>query len=293
MGLFWRLFLSVGQFPISLSTFVVLAKFSYTKVKMFEARLVQGNLLKKVLESLKDLLTEATWDCADTGIQLQAMDNSHVSLVSVNLRADGFDKFRCDRQLSMGMNLGSMSKILRCASNDDIITIKAQDQADTVTFMFESPNQEKVADYEMKLMNLDQEHLGIPETDYAAVIKLPSSEFQRIIKDLSQFGESVVISCTKEGVKFSAAGDIGTGNIKLAQTANVDKEEEAVTIDMQEPVTLTFACRYLNMFTKASCLAPQVSLSMSPEVPLVVEYKIGDIGHIRYYLAPKIEDEDN
>ena len=41
------------------------------------------------------------------------MDNSHVSLVSVNLRADGFDKFRCDRTLSMGMNLTSMSKILR------------------------------------------------------------------------------------------------------------------------------------------------------------------------------------
>ena len=38
----------------------------------------------------------------------------------------------------MGMNLGSMSKILRCAANDDIITIKAQDQADNVTFMFES-----------------------------------------------------------------------------------------------------------------------------------------------------------
>lgn len=48
--------------------------------------------------------------------------------------------------------------------------------------MFESPNQEKVADYEMKLMNLDQEHLGIPETDYAAVIKMPAAEFQRIIK---------------------------------------------------------------------------------------------------------------
>jgi len=260
---------------------------------MFEARLVQGNLLKKVLESLKDLLKEATWDCSDSGIQLQAMDNSHVSLVSVNLRADGFDKFRCDRQLSMGMSLDSMAKILRCAANDDIITVKAQDQADTVNFMFESPNQEKVSDYEMKLMNLDQEHLGIPETDYAAVIKMPAGEFQRVVRDLSQFGESVVISCTKEGVKFSAAGDIGVGNIKLAQTANVDKEEEAVTIEMQEPVTLTFACRYLNMFTKASCLAAQVSLSMSPDVPLVVEYNIGEIGHIRYYLAPKIEDDDN
>jgi proliferating cell nuclear antigen len=56
----------------------------------------------------------------------------------------------------------SMSKILKCASNEDIITIKAQDNADTVTFVFESPEQDKVSDYEMKLMNLDQEHLGIP-----------------------------------------------------------------------------------------------------------------------------------
>ncbi len=46
-------------------------------------------------------------------------------------------------------------------------------------------------------MNLDAEHLGIPETDYAAVVKMPSSEFQRVIRDLSQFGDSLVISVTK------------------------------------------------------------------------------------------------
>lgn len=55
-----------------------------------------------------------------------------------------------------------MTKILKCAANEDVVTMKAQDNADTVTFVFESPNQEKVSDYEMKLMNLDQEHLGIP-----------------------------------------------------------------------------------------------------------------------------------
>ena len=52
-------------------------------------------------------------DMSPTMAPTQAMDNSHVSLVSVNLRADGFDKYRCDKALSMGMNLGSMSKILR------------------------------------------------------------------------------------------------------------------------------------------------------------------------------------
>lgn len=53
-----------------------------------------------------------------------------------------------------------MSKILKCAGDKDTVTMKAQDNADTVTFVFESPNQEKVSDYEMKLMNLDLEHLG-------------------------------------------------------------------------------------------------------------------------------------
>lgn len=81
-------------------------------------------------------------------------------------------------------------------------------------------------------------------------------------------------------------------NIKLAQTADADNEDEAVIINMQEPVKLTFACRYLNCFVKAGPLCKQVQLSMSDDVPLVCEYKIDEIGHIRYYLAPKIDDEE-
>merc|ERR1711893_29004 len=259
---------------------------------MFEARLVQGSLFKKVLEAVKDLLTDAKWDCAGNGISLQAMDSSRVSLVSLSMLSEGFDTFRCDRNISLGMNLTSMSKIMKCAGNDDAITMKAGVNANTVIFMFESPNGEKVSDYEMKLMDLDTENLGIPETDYNCVVKMPSAEFARVCRDLSQIGESVLICCTKGGVKFSASGDLGTGNIKLAQSASVDKEEEAVIIEMQEAVQLTFALRYLNFFTKATPLSPQVTLSMSADVPLVVEYKIGDMGHVRYYLAPKIEEAD-
>ena len=104
-------------------------------------------------------------------------------------------------------------------------------------------------------------------------------------------------------------------------------------MELNEPVSLTFACRYLNFFTKATPLSSTVTLSLKGEQPLgkcmildllssglfllgkdetietgiltyisllplphihhaVVEYKIADIGHIRYYLAPKIEEDD-
>ena len=108
--------------------------------EMFEARLLQGSVLKKILEAVKDLVTDANFDCNSSGISLQAMDTSHVSLVSMLLRSEGFDPFRCDRNLSLGINLGSMSKILKCAGNDDIITMKAADSGDKVSFVFESPS---------------------------------------------------------------------------------------------------------------------------------------------------------
>jgi proliferating cell nuclear antigen len=71
----------------------------------------------------------------------------------------------------------------------------------------------------------------------------------------------------------------------------VDKDEEAVMIDMQEPVELNFALRYLTLFTKATALGPTVTLSLSPDIPVVIEYPVGNLGHIRYYLAPKIDEE--
>ena len=101
------------------------------------------------------------------------------------------------------------------------------------------------------------------------------------------------IAVTKEGIRFSATGDLGTGNIMLKNNSAVDKEEDAVVIDMQEPVQLNFAIRYFNLFTKATALGPTVTLSMSPDIPVVVEYPIDNLGSIRYYLAPKIDDDAN
>lgn len=116
-----------------------------------------------------------------------------MSLVALLLRSDGFDHFRCDRNISLGINLGSMGKVprsptleclsllvcgahspllaypvpsasqvLKCCNNDDIVTLKADDNGDSMTFMFENQSQDRISDFELKLMDIDSEHLGIP-----------------------------------------------------------------------------------------------------------------------------------
>merc|ERR1739848_109711 len=71
-----------------------------------------------------------------------------------------------------------------------------------------------------------------------------------------------------------------------------DAEDNGVRIQLEESVQQTFSLRYLNNFTKATGLSKEVVLRMGADVPLEVEYKIADFGSLRYYLAPKIDDDE-
>lgn len=43
---------------------------------------------------------------------------------------------------------------------------------------------------------------------------------------------------------------------------------------------------------QASPLSDKVKLEMSEGVPLLVTYTIGDLGDLKFYLAPKMDEEE-
>lgn len=168
-----------------------------------EIALQQGQSdISQVVDAIKDLVQDCNFDCNDSGVALQAMDNSHVALVSMMLKAEMFSPFRCDRNIALGINLTSLTKVLRAAQNEDILTLKAEDAPDVVNLVFESAESDRISEYDIKLMDIDQEHLGIPDTEYAATIEMPSAEFQRICRDLilmSESGREHGPSCFSDG----------------------------------------------------------------------------------------------
>lgn len=76
-------------------------------------------------------------------------------------------------------------------------------------------------------LSLFSEHLQVPDLESKCLIKMPSAEFQRICKDLAVIGDTVAINASKDGVKFSVTGDLGTGNITIKKPdgESVDKEK--------------------------------------------------------------------
>ncbi|CAA7261888.1 unnamed protein product [Cyclocybe aegerita] len=188
---------------------------------MLEAKLLEAGTLKKLLDAIKELVTDANFECNEEGIVLQAMDNSHVALVSVKFSAPAFKRYRCDRPMPLGVNLTSLTKVLKCAKDDDICTLKAADEADVLNLVYEAKNSDRIAEYDMKLMDIDADTLQIPETEYDARVTMPSAEFTRIVRDLSQLGESVRIEVSKEGVRFASDGEAANGSVLLRQSDGV------------------------------------------------------------------------
>jgi len=312
---------------------------------MFEATLNRGAFWKKVVEAMKDLVTEANFECTPQGVSIQSIDQSHVALVSLNLAASGFDTYECHRQQVLGVNLNNLAKLLKVNDDKDQVTLRHQEDTDTLIIASEAEGGKKSTEFALKLMEIEQDAMGVPDSDqeYKAVLSMPADVFAKTCRDMATFGDTMTIDISKEKVKFSAHGDLGDGHIVIqsqgaaesapaprssvlkteggstvkgengvkdevkkeptddevvgeafsrkASQKNSSMASDGVYISANESMQLTFALRYLTTFSKGVALSDRVTLSLALEQPCRVEFSIEKLGSLRWFLAPKVDDE--
>ncbi|PPQ91168.1 hypothetical protein CVT25_002074 [Psilocybe cyanescens] len=238
---------------------------------------------------------------------LQAMDNSLVALVSVKFGARGFTHHCCDHLMPLGVNLTSLTKVLRCAKDDDICTLKAADEADVLNLVYGAKNSDRIVEYDMKLMDIDADTFTIPETECDARVTLPASEFTRIraVHERRRGGEwerdiaaerwgacKRLLQTLQKSQNLPQKSFKSKGKAK--SSAEDDDDDDSVSadvgIEMGQHVSLAFSLKYLVNFFKSACFSGKVQLLMSNDVPLLVAYDFTE-GYIRYYLASHIDDD--
>lgn len=277
---------------------------------MFQATLSSSQVFRKIIDSLKDLVSEVNLEATIQGkksnillylllilliilgLSLQAMDSAHVSLVSLKINDSGFAEYRCDKNITLGINLVELSKILKLAKAEDTLILKAEEDSSSLSINFENQKSGKVAEFQLNLLNLDIQALGIPDTEYSTYIKMSSNEFVSLCKDFTSLSDSVKIEVQNDIASFSIVGKSGQGKITLKNN-NAEKNEDQISIICREEVCCTYGLQYLNSFAKASSLSEIVTINVSSKFPLMIEYEIEAMGSIKFYLAPKMDDENN
>jgi proliferating cell nuclear antigen len=252
---------------------------------LFRIRTVKAAPFRTLIEAIKDILTDANLEFDSTGLKIMAMDGTHTILVHLRLQADRFDEYYCPQKYILGVNMINLFKLVKTMSNNESVVLFMR-KSDTTKLGIEILNGEKqmVTHFALNLIELDVRNIPIPPVTFSSIITMPSTDFQKIIRDMHTLGEVVEIQSAAQELIFRCKGDYAEQETVFSIGAN----GLAQTKIAAEIVQGHFLLKNLVLFTKCTSLCSDISLYLKNDYPIIVEYNVAGLGEIKLALAPAL-----
>ena len=251
---------------------------------------VQIQPIRNVIAALKETLTDATITFTKHGLKIINFDNSHTILVNVELNAKNFEFYHCEPdKIIVCVNTQQLSKVISSMSNDDTLTIyiDKSDYHDGIVshlgLQYDNGDIKQRYNQKLRLIEPDTEEFVVPDVEYSTVINMPTTDFQKIIRDLTGISDRIVIQSVGNDLIFSCEGDFASSRILRSESGGymefINKPDAAVVVQGE------FSLKSLSHFIKCTPLCSQLELYLGNDLPLIVKYDVASLGEIRMCLA--------
>jgi proliferating cell nuclear antigen len=248
---------------------------------------VQSQSIKILIESLKEVLTDINLYFDNNGLKIMTMDNARVALIYVRLIKDNFEEYMCKNKIMCGINMIYLFKLLKTVGNSDVLTLFIRESSSNeLGIRIENKEKNTITESFLKMLDISEEKLEIPDIQYDSVISMPSVDFQKYCRDLSVISNQVIITSTESRFILESNGDFASQKIIIGEAQN-----GLIFSKKNQNVSESFDLKYLNSFTKSTNLCSTVEIFLKKEYPLVIEYNVANLGKLQFCLAPKIKDD--
>ena len=251
---------------------------------------VQISPFRILMTALKDILLETNITFQKDGMRIINMDKSHTILAHLFLRAENFEVYECNQdKIVIGVNMFHLFKLINTIDNDDTLTIyiEACDYNNGIVnnlgLKFENGDIKQCKTQKLRLIEPDSEELEVPNVTFSSIINLPSSEFQKIVRDLSCISEKIEIKSVANELIFRCRGAFASAEVRRAES---DGGMEFVQQDPAKIIQGNFSLKNLGYFIKCTNLCSQIEMYLENDLPLVVKYSVASLGDIKLCLAP-------
>jgi proliferating cell nuclear antigen len=252
---------------------------------------VQIAPFKTLITALKDILLETNMTFREDGIRIINMDKSHTVLVHLSLDASKFEQYECKKEkIIIGLNMVHFFKLISSSDNEETLSIYIEnaDYVDGIvsnlTIKFENGDIKQCRTLKLRLIEPEPEELEYPDVKFSSIINLPSTDFQKIIRDLSCISDKLEIKSVGGELIFKCVGGFATAEINRAEadgSMRFIEKQDSTKINQGE-----FSLKNLGYFIKCTNLCPQIEVYLENDLPLVVKYNVATLGHIQLCLAP-------
>ena len=279
---------------------------------MTETNLTNNNVLtiqtiqiapfRTLMTALKDILletniifnqeyTDSSGKLIPAGIRVINMDKSHTILAHLFLDALKFEHFYCKYpKIVIGVNMLHLFKLINTIDNDDTLTIyiEEKDYSDGIVeylgLKFENGDIKQSKIQKLKLIEPDEEELDMPSVKFSSIINLPSTDFQKIIRDLSNISERLEIKSVGNELVFSCTGPFASCKISRSESDGIT--EFVKKCDDTSVIQGEFSLKNLSYFIKCTNLCNNIEMYLENDLPLVVKYNVASLGEVKLCVAP-------
>jgi proliferating cell nuclear antigen len=252
---------------------------------ILELRSVQSASFKILTEALREILNDVCIEFDESGMKIVTMDNNHVVLIHLKLEANKFEYYHCENKIVVGVNMLNLYKLIKTVNSNDTLTLYI-DSSDVNHLGIKIENGEKNTKtmYKLNLLDLDNQKISIDPAEFNSVITLPSVDFQKIIRDMSNIAETVEIKNIGSQLILSCKGDFCSQETVLSD--NNDGLNKIVNKKEGDIVQGVFSLKYLANFTKCTNLSTAVELYLKNDYPLIVKFAVSSLGVLKCALSP-------
>ena len=258
---------------------------------IFNIKTVQTGAIRILIESLKEILTDANFLIDKDGIKLICTDSTHTVLVHMKLLQEKFEYFFCEKTINVGLNMSNLFKLIKTMSNNDTLTLFMEKKNENqLGIKIHNDEKNSQTTYKLNLLDIQEDSISIPPAEFDTELTFPSNDFQKIIRDMINIGENIEIKSIGTKLVLSCDGDFACQKTVLGETNN--GIQFSTCKEPEYPIQGLYSLKYLILFTKCTNLCNIINIYIKNDYPLIIKYNIASIGDIKLCLAPNTNNDD-
>ena len=253
-------------------------------------RTIQTSAIRILVEALKEILTDTNIIFDDTGIKIITTDSTKTVLIHMKLDKEKFEEYHCDKKMICGISMINLHKLIKTISNTDTLTLFIKkNNTNRLGIRINNVEKKTQTTYELNLLDIPDDGLQIPPVEFDTELSFPSSDFQKIIRDMINIGDIIEIeSQPKKILKLTCSGDFATQETLLRESDNDNENCIVFNNNRDELIQGRFSLKYLILFTKCTNLCQQIQMYIKNDYPLIIQYSVASLGSIKLCLAPNV-----
>jgi len=167
---------------------------------MFNATLADTRLLKDSIDTISQIIDEGLFKLSSEGIELLAADRAMVAVVDFNLSSKAFEKYSCDTEQTIGLNLINFLTILKRAGTSDKIILSLEENKLKINMVNEMGSKRN---FSLPIIDIRADDVpSIKQFEFPASARVDAGMFKEGINDADIVADSVIIELNDKGFRM-------------------------------------------------------------------------------------------